>query len=57
MSACACRRRFIGFVEASDRTIAEKNLLCRPNPWPQTPFDFLRAVLMGIRTEVGWQDA
>jgi hypothetical protein len=47
---------FIGFVEASDRTIAEKNLLCRPNPWPQTPFDFLRAVLMGIKTEVGWQE-
>lgn len=47
----------IGFVEASDRTTAEKNRLCCPNPWPQTPFDFLRAILMGIKTEVGWQDA
>ncbi len=47
----------IGFVEASDRTTAEKNDLCRPNPWPQTPFDFLRAILLGIKTEVGWQEA
>ncbi|MGZ4735005.1 MAG: hypothetical protein ACXVKA_12585 [Acidimicrobiia bacterium] len=47
---------FIGFVEGSDRTTAEKNRLCRPNPWPQTPFDFLRAILLGIKTEVGWQD-
>ena len=36
----------IGFVEASGRTTAEKNRLCRPNPWPQTPFDFLRAILL-----------
>ena len=55
-SACACRRRCIGFVEASGRTTAEKNRLCRPNPWPQTPFDFLRAILLGIRTELAWQD-
>jgi hypothetical protein len=47
----------IGFVEASDRTTAEKSRLCRPNPWPQTPFDFLRAILLGIKTEMGWQDA
>lgn len=45
----------IGFVEASGRTTAEKNRLCRPNPWPQTPFDFLRAILLGIRTELEWQ--
>ncbi len=48
---------FIGLVEGSDRTTAEKNRLCRPNPWPQTPFDFLRAILLGIKTELGWQDA
>jgi hypothetical protein len=48
---------FIGLIEASDRTTAEKNGLCRPNPWPQTPFDFLRAILLGIRTELAWQDA
>jgi hypothetical protein len=46
----------IGLVEASDRTADEKNRLCRPNPWPQTPFDFLRAIVVGIETEVGWQD-
>ena len=48
---------FLGFVEASGRTTAEKNRLCRPNPWPQTPFDFVRAILHGIRTELAWQDA
>jgi hypothetical protein len=47
----------LGFVEASARTTAEKNRLCRPNPWPHTPFDFLRAILLGIRTELAWQDA
>jgi NAD(P)-binding Rossmann-like domain len=46
----------IGLVEASDRTTDEKNRLCRPNPWPHTPFDFLRAILVGIRTELAWQD-
>jgi hypothetical protein len=48
---------FTGFVEASKRSTEAKNLLCRPNPWPQTPFDFLRAILRGIETEVAWQDA
>jgi hypothetical protein len=47
---------FTGFVEASGRTTEVKNRLCRPNPWPQTPFDFLRAILLGIKTEVEWQD-
>jgi len=28
-----------------------------PNPWPHTPFDWLRHLLTGIRTEMGWQDA
>ena len=45
-----------GLVEASGRTTEEKNRLCRPNPWPDTPFDFLRAILLGIKTEVAWQD-
>src|SRR4029077_13966947 len=47
----------IGFDEARARTTAEKKRLCRPNPWPQTPFDFLRAILLGIRTELEWQAA
>jgi len=47
----------IGVVEASERSTAEKNRLLVPNPWPNTPFDWLRHVLTGIRTEFGWQDA
>ena len=46
----------LGVVEASDRTTEEKNRLCRPNPWPHTPFDFLRGILFGIQTELAWQD-
>jgi hypothetical protein len=45
----------IGFVEASGRTTAEKNRLCRPNPWPQTPFDFTRHLLTGMKNEMEWQ--
>jgi hypothetical protein len=47
----------LGFVEASGRTNEEKNAMCPPNPWPQTPFDFLRHILLGMRTEAGWTDA
>jgi hypothetical protein len=47
----------IGFVEASDRTTAEKNELLVPNPWPHTPFDWLRHILTGVRTEMGWGNA
>jgi hypothetical protein len=47
----------LGVVEASGRTTAEKNRLLVPNPWPHTPFDWLRHLLTGIRTEMGWQDA
>jgi hypothetical protein len=47
----------IGFVEASGRTTAEKNRLCRPNPWPHTPFDFMRHLLTGMKTEIEWQSA
>jgi hypothetical protein len=47
----------IGFVEASGRATAEKNRLCRPNPWPQTPFDWVRHLLTGMRNEMEWQSA
>jgi hypothetical protein len=47
----------IGFVEASGRSTAEKNVLCRPNPWGHTPFDWARHLLAGMRTEMAWQDA
>ena len=47
----------IGFVEASGRTTTDKNRLCRPNPWPHTPFDFTRHLLTGMKTEMEWQGA
>jgi hypothetical protein len=47
----------IGVVEASGRTTAEKNQLCRPNPWPHTPFDWARHLLVGMKTEMEWQGA
>ncbi|HEX5614980.1 MAG TPA: NAD(P)-binding protein [Acidimicrobiia bacterium] len=47
----------LGVLEASDRTTEEKNRLCRPTAWPHTPFDFLRAVLAGINTELSWLEA
>ena len=47
----------IGFVEASGRSAEEKNRLCRPNAWPHTPFDWIRHLLTGMRTEMEWQDA
>ncbi len=45
----------IGHLEATQRTTAEKNKLLPPNPWPHTPLDFMRHVLYGVRTEMGWQ--
>ena len=47
----------IAFVEASERSTAEKNRLCRPNAWPHTPFDWTRHLLTGMRTEMEWQGA
>ena len=44
----------IGFVEGTDRPTAAKNRLLPPNPYSDTPFDFVRAVLGGLRTEMGW---
>lgn len=47
----------LGVVEASGRSTAEKNRLCPPNMWFDTPFDWLRHILTGIRTEMGWAEA
>ncbi len=47
----------LGFLESSNRTTREKNDLCPPTSMPHTPFDYLRAVLAGIRTEMGWAAA
>jgi hypothetical protein len=46
-----------GFLETTGRTTEEKNTLCPLTVMPHTPFDYLRAVLAGISTEMGWQDA
>ncbi len=47
----------LGFLEATGRTTEEKNALCPPAAWPHTPFDYLRVVLAGVSTEMGWQEA
>jgi hypothetical protein len=47
----------IGYVEASGRSTEEKNRICPPNPWPQTPFDWARHLLIGMRTETEWLGA
>jgi NAD(P)-binding Rossmann-like domain len=47
----------IGVLEASGRSTDDKNRLCPPTAWPDTPFDYLRAIMAGIRTEMGWTDA
>jgi hypothetical protein len=46
-----------GVVEASGRSTDEKNRLCPPTVMPHTPFDYLRVVMAGISTELGWRDA
>jgi hypothetical protein len=46
-----------GFLESTGRTTEEKNALCPLTVMPHTPFDYLRAVLAGISTEMGWQEA
>jgi hypothetical protein len=46
-----------GFLESTGRTTEEKNTLCPPAAMPHTPFDYLRVVMAGIRTEMGWQEA
>ncbi len=47
----------IGFVEASGRSPVEKNRLCPPNMWFDTPFDWMRHLLTGMRTELEWPNA
>ncbi len=46
-----------GFLESTGRTTEEKNRLCPPTVMPHTPFDYLRVVMAGISTELGWQEA
>ena len=46
-----------GFLESTGRATDEKNRLCPPTVMPHTPFDYLRVVMAGISTELGWQEA
>ena len=46
-----------GFLETTGRTTKEKNALCRPTGMPHTPFDYLRVIMAGISTEMGWMEA
>jgi hypothetical protein len=46
-----------GFLESTGRTTEEKNALCPPTGMPHTPFDYVRALLCGARTEMSWQEA
>ncbi len=46
-----------GFVESTGRGTDEKNELCPPSSMPHTPFDYLRCIMDGITTEMGWQAA
>ncbi len=47
----------LGVVEASGRSTEDKNRLCPPNMWFDTPFDWMRHLLTGMRTELEWQGA
>ena len=46
-----------GFLESTGRTTEQKNRLCPPTVMPHTPFDYMRVVLAGVTTEMGWQEA
>jgi hypothetical protein len=46
----------IGFIEASARTTAEKNRLAIPNTLPDTPFDWIRTLTLGLVNEKSWQE-
>ncbi len=44
----------VGFVEAHREEDAEKNRMCPPNPYPDTPLDWLRTTLIQMRADRGW---
>ncbi len=45
-----------GYLETTSRSTEEKNRLLVPNPYSDTAFDFLRAILVGLRTEFDWRE-
>jgi hypothetical protein len=47
----------LGVLESTGRSTSEKNALGRPAVMPHTPFDYLRVIMAGIVTEMGWGDA
>ena len=44
-----------GFLEASGRSTDDKNALLPPNPYTDTPADFLRMIVQSLATELSWQ--
>jgi hypothetical protein len=44
----------VGFLEASRQDVAEQNRLCPPNRLPETPLDWARGTLIGMRAESLW---
>jgi hypothetical protein len=44
----------VAFVEAHRGDDAEKNRLCPPNPYPDTPLDWARGTLIQMRADRGW---
>jgi NAD(P)-binding Rossmann-like domain len=44
----------VAFVEAHRKDDAEKNRLCPPNPYPDSPLDWARGTLVQMRAERGW---
>jgi len=54
MAAPCFNAGLLGRVEASERTDAEKNRLCPPNAYPDTPLDWLRMVSQTMQLEGLW---
>ncbi len=44
----------VAFVEAHRDDDVEKNRLCPPNPYPDTPLDWARTTLIQMRADRGW---
>jgi hypothetical protein len=44
----------VGFVEASGRDLDEKNRLCPPNRFPDSPRDWLRGTIATLNADRGW---
>lgn len=47
---------FTGYIESTERDDVEKNRLCPPNAYPDTPVDWARMLLMTMQTQKLWTD-